>query len=190
MRELGFYLGRGTAVALHLGHRRSVDLDWFTGSPVADPMALYGILRDGGLETTRARVEPGTLHAVLSGVKVSFMEYRYPLLQHLCPMGGADCDVASLDDLACMKLSALAQRGAKKDFLDVYALAMRYKPLPEILALYRRKYDIADTSHVLYALTYFDDAEKERAPRTVERIRWPHVQAAFRRWALDLAVSR
>ncbi|MBI4545886.1 MAG: hypothetical protein HY703_11870 [Gemmatimonadetes bacterium] len=62
-REAGFYLGGGTAVAIQLGHRRSLDLGWFTGQPIGDPAALAARLRDRGLDITIRGVAAGTLHA-------------------------------------------------------------------------------------------------------------------------------
>jgi len=122
--EHGFYLAGGTAVALQLGHRRSVDLDWFrqTRGPLSDPMQWAQQLRDSGIELTTESIDEATLHASVHGVRVSFLEYRYPLLQSRVFWEEYDTDLASLDDLACMKLSAIAQRGGKKDFLDLSRL--------------------------------------------------------------------
>jgi hypothetical protein len=178
----GFYLGGGTAIALYLGHRRSIDFDWFIQKPLGDPMLLAQHIRSRGIDFTTSKVEPGTLHGFVSGVRFSFLEYPYPLLSPLVKLEDFDCSVASLDDLACMKLSALAQRGSKKDFVDIYALAVKHKPLPDILTLYERKYGAEDMSHVLYALAYFDDADKERMPRMLWKTDWKTIKTAIRNW--------
>jgi hypothetical protein len=178
----GFYLGGGTAIALYLGHRRSIDFDWFIQKPLGDPMLLAQHIRDRGVDFTTGKVEPGTLHGLVSGVKFSFLEYPYSLLSPSLKVQGFDCLVASLDDLACMKLSALAQRGSKKDFVDIYALALKHKPLPGILTLYKRKYSVEDMSHVLYGLAYFDDADKERMPRMLWKTNWKTIKTAIRNW--------
>lgn len=178
----GFYLGGGTAVALYLGHRRSIDFDWFIQKPLGDPMLLAQYIRSQGMDFTTSKAEAGTLHGSLSGVKYSFLEYKYPLLSPSVKLEGFDCSVASLDDLACMKLSALAQRGSKKDFVDIYALALKHKPLPDILTLYKRKYGVEDMSHVLYSLAYFDDADKERMPRMLWKTDWKTVKTAISNW--------
>jgi hypothetical protein len=120
-----FYLGGGTALAIHLGHRRSVDFDWFTQEHITDPLRLAQDLNDQGIVFVTRSIERGTLHGSVSGVQVSFLEYRYPLLQPLVAWPMFGCTLASPEDLACMKLSALAQRGAKKDFIDIYALGIR-----------------------------------------------------------------
>jgi len=178
----GFYLGGGTAVALHLGHRRSIDFDWFIQKPLGDPMLLAQYIRSQGIDFKTSKVEAGTLHGLLSGVRFSFLEYQYTLLSPSVKLKDLDCSVASLDDLACMKLSALAQRGSKKDFVDIYALALKHRPLPDILTLYKQKYEVEDMSHVLYALAYFDDADKERMPRMLWKTDWKTIKAAIRKW--------
>lgn len=181
-----FYLGGGTAVALHLGHRRSQDLDWFTPESL-DPLLLAEAIR-GELarwETRLARA--GTLHGTVSAVPVSFLEYRYPLLQPPLHWSEAGCDVASLDDLACMKLAAVAQRGSKKDFVDIYALGLRHIPLEGMLELYQRKYRIQDVAHLLYALAYFEDADRERMPRLRWNISWRTIKATIAGWVKEVA---
>jgi len=186
-RERGFCLGGGTAVALLLGHRQSEDLDFFTGAEMGDPMILATSCAETGVNGSVLSVQRGTLHMEFLGVRVSFLEYRYPLLEPCVQMEDVAIQLASLDDLACMKLAALAQRGAKKDFLDVYALATAHRPLPEMLPLYQKKYSLSDVSHLLYSLSYFDDAEKERTPRSLTGLKWPHVRSAFVKWTRELA---
>lgn len=183
----GFYLGGGTGIALHLGHRVSFDLDWFTAGELQDPMALAGAIRAAGVGFETARVAPGTLDGQVGGVPVTLLEYRYPLLLPCADAPEAGCRIASLDDLACMKLAAVAQRGSRKDFVDVYALGLRHRPLREMIELYRRKYSTDDIGHLLYALSYFDDAERDPMPR----MRWPDPWDAIRKailgWTRDLA---
>lgn len=137
--EEGFYLAGGTAVAIHLGHRRSVDFDWFTLREGWDPLALAGRLQGSDLRFSTEEVAVGTLVARLGRVQMSFIEYRYPLLGSLTRWPEFGCDLASLDDLATMKLAAVAQRGARRDFVDVYALCVQHRPLLPLLELYRSK---------------------------------------------------
>ncbi len=185
--EEGFYLGGGTAIALHLGHRRSVDFDWFTGARISDPMRLAQALRDQGLDFATGQIDRGTLHGAVAGVRVSFLEYRYPLLEPLVPWPDYGLALASLDDLACMKLSAIAQRGAKKDFIDLYALLMKHAPLKRLLGCYQKKYATEDTAHLLYALTYFDDAERQRTPELLWDLDWEAVKHTVRQAVKEVA---
>ena len=185
MTRWRFYLGGGTALAIALGHRHSVDLDWFTVEQIADPLRLAQDIRAEGVSFTTGRIDRGTLHGSVSGVRVSFLEYRYPLLAPLISWPEVGCQLATLEDLSCMKLAALAQRGAKKDFVDIYALGLRGKPLAEMLRLYQRKFLVEDTIHVLYGLTYFDDADKERMPRMLWNTDWRTVKRAIQRWVKE-----
>src|SRR5438105_1871576 len=104
----GFYLAGGTAVALHLGHRRSVDLDWFTAARIPEPLRLAQDLRESGVPFVTGAVSPGTLYGSIRGIRLSFLEYRYPLLAAMRPWRGGT-RIASRADLAAMKLAALAQ---------------------------------------------------------------------------------
>lgn len=184
--EIGFYLAGGTAVALQLGHRQSVDFDWFTDKSIESPLALAKAFERRGLPLVVDSVATGTLHARLLEVRVTFLEYGYPLLRPLKPWTKYKFHMASLDDLACMKLAAVAGRGAKKDFVDIYALVRRHRPLDELIALYRRKYDLEDVGHLRYALAYFDDAELEPMPKMHEDVSWAEVKRALRLWLAAL----
>ena len=194
LRQLGpmtvqrqFYLVGGTALALRFGHRHSVDLDWFTGERIADPIRLAQDIRDEGVSFVTGHIERGTLHGSVLSVRVSFLEYRYPLLQPLTSWPEFGCLLASLDDLACMKLSAAAQRGSKKDFVDIYALGLRHKPLQDMLRLYQKKYSVHDIVHVLYGLTYFDEADRERMPRRLWDADWRIIKKTIQGWVREIA---
>jgi hypothetical protein len=182
-----FYLGGGTALAIHLGHRLSVDLDWFTPEKIADPLRLAQDLRDEGAPFVTGSTERGTLHGMMEDVRLSFMEYHYPLLEALVPWPEFGCHLASMADLACMKLSAVAQRGSRKDFIDIYALASNCFSLPDMLAMYQRKYSVKDISHVLYGLAYFDDADRERGLTLMWDIDWKVVKKTIQGWVREVA---
>lgn len=187
--DRGFYLGGGTAVALHLGHRRSVDLDWFTADPMGDPLVLAASLREAGLGLEVQSVDEGTLHGAVNGVRVTFLEYRYPLLRpaHELPeLGGR---IAALEDLACMKLAAVAQRADRKDFIDVHALG-RHLDLSEMLDLYRQKFDVRDIGHVLHGLTYFDETDATEMPAMLEEVSWDEVKESLHRRVREFVRDR
>lgn len=187
MARDGFHLAGGTAVALHLGHRRSVDLDWFTTSALADPLQHAGRLRADGIVLEDVETQRGTLHASADGVRVSLIEYRYALLSKPEPLGATGAVIASLDDLAAMKLAAVAQRGTRRDFVDLHALATRFRPLPDLLGFYRKRYGVTDATHILYGLSYFDDAEREQMPDMLVPADWATIQREIRAWIKALA---
>jgi hypothetical protein len=178
-----FYLGGGTAVALYFGHRRSVDFDWFVGEGLRDPLVLAEHARERGLCLEDIRVAPGTLHALVDDVRVSFFDYPYPLITGLTFWPEYSVRLASLDDLACMKLAAIAQRGSRKDFIDLHAIALGHRPIQDILPLYRRKYSAEDIAHILVGLTYFDDADEEPMPMMLSDVSWDAMKQQFREWA-------
>ncbi|MHB8893746.1 MAG: nucleotidyl transferase AbiEii/AbiGii toxin family protein [Candidatus Geothermincolia bacterium] len=185
----GWYLAGGTALAIYLGHRRSVDLDWFAPA-LDDPLALAARIRDAGLAIEVRNIAKGTLEGTVGGVRISFMEYRYPMLRKTTRWKEKGVALASLDDLAAMKLSAVAQRGSRKDFIDIYALGTKHRPLPGLLRCYSRKFGIAEPSHVLYGLAWFEDAERERMPRMIERWTWALMKADIQAWVKDLSARR
>lgn len=186
MEEEGYYLAGGTAIALLLGHRRSADLDWFSQGETSELLSLVGRVQGRIAGLSVHRLAAGTLHGDVAGVRLSLLEYRYPLLQPLIAWSEYGCRLASLDDLACMKLAAVAQRGTKRDFVDVYALGLRHRPIAEVFELYGRKYGMSDKAHLLYALSYFDDAEGEPMPRMLWRVNWRTVKATIQGWVREM----
>ena len=174
-----FYLGGGTAVALYFGHRRSFDLDWFTLQPLKDPLGLARMIMDL-TPFTIDQMERGTLHGRASEVRIRCLEYRYPLLKKLKPFPDYQCRVAAWEDLACMKLSAVSQRGSKKDFIDLMAL-METTSLKTMLKWYQRKYPINSITPVLYGLVYFDEADREAQPKMIQKIPWEVTKQTMRK---------
>jgi hypothetical protein len=187
MSAMGFYLAGGTALAIHLSHRISVDLDWFTPNSFADGMILAQALRNSNVDLNVEQVSSGTLHGSVKGVRVSFLQYQYPLLKPLERWNEMSCPLASLEDLACMKLSAIAQRGARKDFCDIYTLGKKSFSLSQMLGFYQKKFSIRDIGSVLYGLVYFDDAENERMPRMLLDVSWREIRNTILGWVKEIS---
>lgn len=180
MSQEGFYLGGGTTIALYLGHRRSKDFHWFSASAFKDPLNLAQTLKGDGIALTVTQIARGTLEGTISGVRVSFFEYRYPLLEKTTRWPDINANLASLPDLACMKLSAIVQRGSKKDFCDIFALGEKGFPLRKMLSFFQKKYGIQDIGNILYALSYFDDADKERMPIMLWKTDWKTIKSTIK----------
>ena len=174
----GFLLVGGTAVAIHLGHRRSVDLDWFREPPLDGPR-LAAEFRGEGIALQVRSIAPDTLHASAEGVELSFLRFPYPLLETPVEWPPFGCRIAGALDLGCMKLSALAQRGARRDFIDLFALAEAGYPLALLCDAYQRKFGITDRGHLLAALVYFDDAEAEPMPYLLAPLSWDELKESF-----------
>lgn len=171
------YLVGGLAVAAHLGHRSSRDFDVF--APSVDTARVLASIRS--LPDIRVIDEAaGTLHLMVNGVPVSLLEYRYPLLE-TATVGEDGIPIASLEDLACMKLSAIAGRGAARDFWDLHEiLKAKSWGLEHALDLFGKKYPSVDTGHVLRSLAYFAEADAEPRPTGLADARWQEIKAAFR----------
>ncbi len=160
-----FYLAGGTAAGLYLGHRYSKDLDFFTGQEFDSFRLAERLSRIG--EFLLAGQEQGTLHCFIRDVKVSFLYYPYPLLEE--GRIYKRCRLASLTDIALMKLVALVQRGTKRDFIDLYFLDKHQASFEKTLGLYPRKYLVKTYQPLvlLKSLGYFADAEREEMPRMI-----------------------
>ena len=168
-----FYLAGGTALALQIGHRRSVDFDFFTIHDFNVRQITKTLSELGRFELFNE--ENNTINGALDGVKISFFKYVYPVIM---PLKKHHCiNLADTFDIALMKLEAISGRGHKRDFFDLYFLFKKY-PLTDMLNNYEKKYGLAVTNHyhLLKALTYFDDAEKEEMPVMFEEADWNKIK--------------
>jgi hypothetical protein len=179
------YLGGDVAVALTFEHRESHDLDFFVPEDF-DPQRLaeqlQAALPTGSFMTTSTA--PGTLYLELSGVPASVMTYRYPLLAPPESVSELGARVASLVDLTCMKLSAIASRGAARDFWDLHTMLVAGTAggsLGTALSHFRLKFAADDIGHVVRSLAYFGDAEADPLPAGLDADRWVAIKAWFER---------
>ena len=150
-----FSLVGGTALALQIGHRFSVDLDLFT----TEPFIKEDLIEDLKLDY-QVSVESESRNIVITyinDVKVDFVKVPYPRIFPILNIEGIR--LLDMRDIAPMKLSAVTQRGSKKDFYDLYFL-LKKMTLEEMLNLYLNKFQNQTVFHVVKSLTYFDDAEK------------------------------
>lgn len=177
-----FYLAGGTALALRLGHRVSLDLDLFSSSERLQGPARSALLRQLGEKAPlKVREEKdGTCHLDVGGRAVSLFHYPYPLLGPTVAWRGLA--LASLEDIGAMKLSAAVGRGSRKDFIDLRALADELG-LEALLATGRRRFkDHPDfIFQAAKALVYFEDADPEPSPRLLKPADWEATKAYFRR---------
>lgn len=173
-----FYLAGGSAVALHLGHRISVDLDFFTPKHF-NVDSLGENLTKIGKVNTEQMVED-TFLGKLTDVKISFFRYPYPLL--FKPTKLFNANIAHLLDIAVMKLDSISRRGSKRDFIDLYFIIKETKkPLADIIDLLLKKYKGLNynVTHLILSLAYFEDAEPEIVPKMLKKISWDTVKDFF-----------
>ena len=174
-----FSLAGGTALSLHLGHRISIDLDLFTQDQF-DSSALFESFRDSELFRNAVASCSQTVNSLSmfiktegEEVKVDFIRHHYPLLRSVQCID--DVRIFSVQDIAAMKLNAIANRGSKKDFFDVHSLLELFS-LTELLAFFEEKYAQINSFTVLKSLTYFDDAEADPEPLSLVDTSWHEVK--------------
>jgi hypothetical protein len=163
------YLGGGTAIAVHLGHRISRDLDFFFHHDSVDLDALTRRLSAAGAFAVTERA-PGTLNGVFSATKVQFWHADESRPQHLLE-SPAEVDglrVAQLSDLIAMKLKVLGDRGELRDYFDLMVIEQRTgRTADEGLALFverfRPEYPQQAINHIVLGLGYFDDVDPDDA---------------------------
>jgi len=177
------YLAGGTALAIELGHRKSIDLDFFSRSDFSTDEFKKKLSGIGTLEVTNE--EDGTLDVLLDGVKVSFLRYGYGQLFPFLNFEGIK--LADERDIGAMKIDAVSSRGSKKDFIDIYFLLKKYD-LGQLLAFFEEKYENIKYNkiHILKSLVYFDDAENEPMPLMIEDVKWEDVRKKIEESVIEM----
>jgi len=158
-----FYLAGGTALALYLGHRFSVDLDWFS-KDFNYNLSFRRKLETLGKLGIDSEAED-TFNGTLNGVKVSFFRYPYPLISQKTKY--KNFYIAGMPDIAVMKLEAISNRGGYKDFIDIYL----------------KKFTNIDynEAHLLKSLTYFESAKNSPKPKLIKKVIWQEVTDTIKR---------
>ncbi len=172
----------GTALALQLGHRKSIDLD------------MFGNIHSPASEIRRKLSETHTLQILkesdniniylVDGVKVDFVNYAYDWLNPIVTED--NLRLASVEDIAAMKIAAVIGRGTRKDFIDLYFLLRTYS-MKEILDFYSDKYPDGSLFIAVKSLSYFDDAETDPMPEMLESVSWQCVKETIASAVRDFA---
>ncbi len=172
-----FYLAGGTGLALYLGHRQSFDFDFFNPTDF-DTSQIVNILNGLG-KYERGNEEKNTVNGLLNGVRVSFLGYKYDIIDEFSHY--KSIRLAGIRDIASMKLEAIAGRGSKKDFVDMFFLLKQFS-LVQIFSFHARKYGVglSNQYHHLKSLVYFNDADEEAMPLMTSPLNWDKVKAKIR----------
>lgn len=174
-----FYLAGGTAAALQLGHRVSEDLDFFSREIFSVDRLISRLQTRGELLTDKKLAD--TLLASFGGTRVSFFYYPYGLLNSFVGFEGVN--LASLIDIACMKIDAISSRGIKRDFVDLFYIAKNQgQSLSDILVLFQKKYQGINynLNHIKKSLVYFDTADNDLNPNMlIQNFSWPEIKTFF-----------
>lgn len=168
-----FYLAGGTALAIELGHRKSMDLDWFSPDNFSNARLKEMISKSGVFELTGE--DKGTIHGILDGVRVSFLRYGYKML--FPRLDFENVKLADERDIAAMKIDAVSSRGSRKDFVDLFFLLGKYS-LAALIGMFEKKYAGIKFNklHILKSLVFFEDAENEPMPEMLEPAEWEEIK--------------
>lgn len=172
------YLAGGTACALQIGHRISVDLDFFTPQEFNAKELIRSLKNIGEFELDRQSW--GTILGSLEKIKFSIFVYKYPVLFPFKSLSGIN--ILDLRDIAAMKIDAISTRGIKRDFIDLYFICQKEGiSLNEILSFYDRKYGTLASNivHIQKSLVYFLDAEATAVPRMLKKADWEAIKKYF-----------
>lgn len=187
-----FYLAGGTGLALHFGHRFSVDLDFFSADADAvgfdHRSALRSLLDDPTLDITFDK--DSTFVATWRGVGVSFFRLNlYPLVKPTLLLD--DIPVASVEEIGAMKLAAIIDRGTRKDMVDLYFILQRVS-LDSLFRVAAVKYAKVRSFPVsaTRALSYFDDAESLPMPQMIDKTPWAKMRKFLETKAVEVGRKR
>lgn len=174
------YLADGTAVALQIGHRYSYDFDFFTPKEFNEGILIQRIIKClPGFSL--GRKSWGTILGYLGETRFSLFFYNYPLLFKTHQIFGVD--IADIKDIVPMKIAAIADRGTKRDFIDLYFVFAETKilTLKEALNLYDKKFKVLKQNkiHILKSLVYLEDADKDKLPQMIRPVKWSSVKKFF-----------
>lgn len=160
-----FYLAGGTGLYCYYQHRESRDLYFFTRSEFDEGRVREELKAVGAKIVSLAK---GTVYANIGSTKFSFISFGYDMLKPLLDAEGFK--VASVDDIAAMKMSAITQRGAKRDFVDICYIMKETKwSGADIVSLSLRKFPELNRMLLLKSIMYFEDAEEELMPKMLKR---------------------
>lgn len=178
------YLAGGTALALYLGHRISVDLDFFTQNNF-DEQAL-NLEFSKFPEYKENRLAWQTVLGSIGETKFSIFYYKYKIIDKLTDFMGIK--IVGKKDIAAMKILALSDRGTKRDFIDIYFLSKEFS-FENIFDFYDKKFGDLDNKiyHFIKSLNYFVDADMDKIPNMLVPVDWNNVKVFFDRESTRLA---
>lgn len=181
------YLAGGTAATLQLGHRLSFDLDFFTSKEfnALNVIASLQKILDFELEETTK----GTILGRIKDMRFSLFFYKHKLLFPLKNFLGIS--ILDLRDIAAMKITAISDRGVKRDFIDLYFICKTNIRLEEVLKFYDKKYGklASNLIHIKKSLVYFEDAEDQEMPKMLMPCKWEEVKGFFEKEVKKIATK-
>jgi hypothetical protein len=150
-----FALVGGTALALQLGHRTSIDIDFFTVSDFDADKLVEELEQKFGEAFLLLASSKNTVNCVIADIKVDLLKHGYTYVDGV--IEEENIRMLAMSDIAAMKLNAITGNGSRiKDFIDVYFLLDLFS-LEQFFSFYKKKYAQQDIYHVKKSLVYFND---------------------------------
>lgn len=159
-----FALGGGTSLALRMGHRVSIDLDFFTNTNYSTS-SVFQIITKKFSSAELLFEQNQTMIFTINDIKVDFVLYPFPWLQSFNVIDGIR--LLRVEDIIPMKLQAVSNRNAKKDYWDIAAMLKDY-PLAEMMKIFSSKFPQIDVGFIIHSLTDFEKADTELDPDTTD----------------------
>jgi hypothetical protein len=179
----GFYLVGGTALALDLGHRKSVDIDLFSNFDFDATVLLEQIQQDFSYQLLVT--SSNTLKGSIGKINVDILAHRYELIAE--PGLTHGIKILSVPDIVAMKLNAISTSGQRsKDFIDIFYLLDIFN-LRSMLEFYQKKYRQENVGHILKSLIYFDDVDLGDWPVLIEnpKLKWNDVKKRIEKAVME-----
>ena len=169
-----FYLAGGTALALQIGHRISVDLDFFSHHDFNENDISEYLISNFNAQIVS--IANNSISCLINNIKVEFIAHQYPLLKENNIID--NIRLASFEDIAAMKINAARNRGTKKDFVDLYFLLKSYS-IQSLLEFANKKYPNHIDLLTLKSLVYFEEANQEPDCQMLLDVNWEEVKNAL-----------
>ena len=181
-----FYMIGGTALSIQLGLRLSYDFDFCVPHEFNNEILLEELKQLGTLEVKQNY--KGTCDVILNGVQVSFFYYSSTVINEFVKTEEIQkLRMASILDIAIMKIIAIGGRGAKKDFFDLYNILNKCDITLEQLAvgLIKKCGKNINYMNIIMGLSYFEDAEQEILPKVFVDFDWEKIKMFFVKFQKD-----
>ncbi|MDR2816668.1 MAG: nucleotidyl transferase AbiEii/AbiGii toxin family protein [Proteiniphilum sp.] len=172
-----FNLAGGTALALYIGHRKSVDLDLFTPDSFDEKDLEKYLINKYNFHSSF--LEKDTLKGTINDVKIDCIAHNYPYVEEPFTLEGVR--LYGIKDIVAMKLSAIADNGTRmKDFIDIAFLSSMLS-LIEMLDAYEKKFPNSNKIRPLKGLTFFQDIQIEEPVQLADSsFKWEKVEKRLR----------
>lgn len=176
-----FYLAGGTALALQIGHRVSVDFDLFFGEKIGKNLfpEVKNIFH--GNEIILSVNNQNELTVFVDGLKITFLEYPFPLISDTVDYEGIR--LLSVKEIAATKAYTINRRGSLKDYVDLFFIvSKKYSTLEEIIEISGKKYgDEFNARLFLEQLVYLEDIEDIEIEFLEESVTKEEIQVFFKK---------